>query len=366
MSSPIRVGFVGLSSTGWASAALAPSLLATPAYKLTAVSTTSAATASASAEKYAAQLGHAVKAFHGSTAHIASDPEVDLVVVSVRATSHKDAVMPALDAGKAVFVEWPAGSNLQETTEMAEKARAKGVRAAVGLQGRNSPVLRKVRELIDSGKIGKVLSTSIISLVPRAWGCWGPRIDERSRYTMDPASGATMLDIVLGHQLDMFTQLLGGFTSISATSAVIYPTTTVVDASGTPIETDVPVTAPDHIAFTGVLRSGAVTSIMCRSGYKSMSGRKQFVWEIDGEEGVIRMEGDHAFANIVDPVLWVNGERVEVQGGEPFVGCLKAQWEKFAKDETGGYATLEDAVKNRKLLEEISRSAREGRRIYLE
>ncbi|GLB39662.1 putative oxidoreductase family, NAD-binding Rossmann fold [Lyophyllum shimeji] len=366
MPSPIRVGFVGLSDAGWASTALAPSLLATFAYRLTAVSTTSAATASASAEKYSAQLGQPVKSFHGSTAHIAGDPEVDLVVVSVKAPSHKDAVLPALDAGKAVFVEWPAGSNLQETTEMAERARAKGARAAVGLQGRHSPVIRKVKELLDSGKIGKVLSTSLISMMPRDFGAWGPRVDERSRYIMDPSNGATMLDVALGHQLDICTHLLGDFASISATTSIIYPTATIIDASGTPVESDVPVKAPDHVAFTGVLRSGAVASVMCRGGYKSTSGRKPFVWEISGEEGVIRMEGDSAFANIVDPVLWVNDERVEVAGSEPYVGSLKAQWAEIAKGEEGRYATLEDAVRNRKLLQMIDRSAKEGRRINLE
>ncbi|KAF8064996.1 oxidoreductase [Lyophyllum atratum] len=365
MSTPIRVGFVGLSSAGWASSALAPSLIATPSYKLTALSTTSAASAAAAAQKYTEQLGRPVKPFYGSTADIAGDPDVDLVVVSVRATSHREAVLPAIEAGKDVFVEWPAGTNVRQTREMAERAKEKGVRAAVGLQGRHSPVVHKVKELIESGKIGRVLSTSITSMIPRESGGWGPHVNDRSRYLMEESNGATMLDIAVGHQLDTLTHLLGAFASLSATSAILYPTATILDASGTPIDT-VPVTAPDRIAFSGILRSGALASVVCRAGYKSTPGRKAFVWEIEGEEGTVRMEGDNAFVNIVDPVLWVDGERVEVLGGEPFVGSLKRQWEEFARGEEGGYARLEDAVRNRKLLDAVVRSCKEGRRVDLD
>jgi predicted dehydrogenase len=142
--SPIKVGFVGLSSTGWASIALAPSLLLSSSFDLTAVSTTSAVSAAASAKKYSELVGHPVKAYHGDASQIAADPDVDLVVVSIKAPYHKAALLPAIEAGKNVFVEWPAGIGLQESSEIADAARLKGVKTMVGLQGRHSPVARKV------------------------------------------------------------------------------------------------------------------------------------------------------------------------------------------------------------------------------
>lgn len=145
--SPIKVGFVGLSSTGWASVALAPSLLqskVSSSFDLTAVSTTSAASATASANKYAELLGHPVKAYHGDTSQIAADPNVDLIIVSIKTPYHKAAVLSAIEAGKNVFVEWPAGIGLQESSEIAEAARMKGIKTMVGLQGRHSPMIKKV------------------------------------------------------------------------------------------------------------------------------------------------------------------------------------------------------------------------------
>ena len=67
------------------------------------------------------------------------------MAVTIRAPSHKAATLAAIEAGKDVFIEWPAGANLQETSELAAAAKAKGVKTIVGLQGRQSPVIKKVK-----------------------------------------------------------------------------------------------------------------------------------------------------------------------------------------------------------------------------
>ena len=145
--SPIKIGFVGLSAKGWAASALAPGLLdpsLSSSYQLTAVSTTSAESAEASAKKYSEAVGHTVKAYYGDTSKIANDPEVELVAVSVKAPAHKAALLPAIEAGKDIFIEWPAGVGLKESTELAEAAKKKGIRTMIGLQERQSPAVAKV------------------------------------------------------------------------------------------------------------------------------------------------------------------------------------------------------------------------------
>ena len=44
---------------------------------------------------------------------------------------------------------------------------------------------------------------------------------------------------------------------------------------------------------------------------------------------------------------------------------VTAAWAEFAKEETGNYPTLDDAVKLHRLLEDIKRSEIEGRRVYV-
>ena len=95
---PIRVGIVGLSSTGWAASAHAPALAALPdEFKLTALSTSRESSAKDAGEK------HGVTAYTDA-ALLANDPNVSLVAISVKVPDHKQAVWAAIEAGKDIFV----------------------------------------------------------------------------------------------------------------------------------------------------------------------------------------------------------------------------------------------------------------------
>ncbi|KAJ3516224.1 hypothetical protein NLJ89_g1260 [Agrocybe chaxingu] len=371
-SAPIKVGFVGLSASGWAAQILGPSITDPSLhskYDLVAISTTSAASAQTSAQKYAEKVGHPVKAYHGDVSQIANDPDVNFVAVSVKAPSHKELVLPAIEAGKDFFLEWPAGTSSKETEEIAEAAKRRGVKSLIGLQGRHSRAVLKVRELIAAGAIGTVRSTHIVSHVGREISIWPPLVFEKLTYLTKKENGANKLTIPLGHQLDTLTHLLGDFTSVSALIETLFPTGTYIDETGKPTGKTFPSETPDHFSISGVLSSGIVANVFLRSGYASGPGRRQFLWEIDGEEGSIRLESDHqqaATPGIIEPKLFLNGKPVEVEGAEK-AGALDSAttaWKEFA-DGHGHYATIEDALKHKRLLDAIETSAREGKKVFL-
>ncbi len=129
MTEPLRLGFIGLSTKGWASTHLVPPLLALPLssqYNILAVSTTNPTSAEASAAKYST-ANTTVKTYH-TPESIASDPDLDIVVVSVKTPNHVENATKVIDAGKDLFIEWPAGRGLKETKLLAELAKAKGIR----------------------------------------------------------------------------------------------------------------------------------------------------------------------------------------------------------------------------------------------
>jgi predicted dehydrogenase len=178
-----------------------------------------------------------------------------------------------------------------------------------------------------------------------------------------------MLEIGVGHQLSVVTYLLGDFASVSATTATHYPIATILDQQRKPTDKTVAVSAPDQVAFTGIFKSGIISSITWRGGMKSTPGRKQFIWEIDGEEGSIRLESDNfasAFMHIRDPQLYLNGEPVEVQTTTGPSDNLAAAWAEYARGEKGDYTTMEDAVRIHRVLDAIKRSAKEGKTIQVE
>ena len=65
--------------------------------------------------------------------------------------------------------------------------------------------------------------------------------------------------------------------------------------------------------------------------------------------------------NVIDPKLYLNGEMVETGGQGNFVQNTGVAWAQFSEAKGGKYATIEDAVKIRQLLDGIARSAKEGR-----
>jgi predicted dehydrogenase len=86
-----------------------------------------------------------------------------------------------LKAGKDVFVEWPLANGEDEAHELVKAAKEGGCRTIVGLQLRCSPAVLKVwidgtlllcnnadfkqaKEIIDSGSLGRILSTNILGV----------------------------------------------------------------------------------------------------------------------------------------------------------------------------------------------------------
>lgn len=141
----IRLGIIGLSAdqAAWATMAhVAPlkSPTLSDKYKITALATSSPETAKAAAKVHGVPEN---KAYHKAE-DIANDPDVDMVVVSIKLPLHKQMAIPALEAKKQVFMEWPLGSGLQEAEELAALAKKQGVKTAVGLQARLDPVVLKV------------------------------------------------------------------------------------------------------------------------------------------------------------------------------------------------------------------------------
>ncbi|KAK7032649.1 transcription regulator gal80 [Paramarasmius palmivorus] len=387
--SPIRLGFVGLSTGGWAARTLAQPLFEEPLssqYTITAVSTTNPTSANASAENYGKLVNGTVKAYHGTTEHIANDPDVDMVAISVRASAHADAALPALQAKKDLFIEWPAGNQLAGTTQIAEAARKAGVRTLVGLQTRQAAYIRKIKEILDSGILGRILSSSLVSTLTLLYlpathktytqivsfcypGARGPTSWEWFKYTSDPSNGATMLDVDGGHLIDLLHYLFGPISSITAQLANQYPMLQPTDnITGEPVGEPEPSNDVHQIHFGGQFanKDATVLSVNIRN-VLSEHGAGLF-WVIDGEKGAIKMSADGILKGQsimrAQPEVWLNGEKVDVVTDTETERCAK-NWKRYAEGVEGEYATMEDALQAKKVVDAIFKSSREGRRIDL-
>ena len=269
---PVRVGIIGLGARDdlWAVLAHLPALRAVPGFEVTALS--------ASSPESAARAGeiHGVARTFGNGTDLAACDEVDLVVVSVRVPKHRELVGAALQAGKAVFCEWPLGNGLAETEELARLVDEHDVPSIVGLQIRANPVMNYLRDLVADGYVGEVLSTTVIG---SAGGTWGAYSDPNRRYLLDPANGATLLTVPFSHTLDGLAWVLGEPQRLRIEHAVRRHKVTEIE-TGQPLV----MTSPDQVVASGRLTDGAVASLHYRGGHFPGTN---FHWEINGTEGDI-------------------------------------------------------------------------------
>ena len=93
------------------------------------------------------------EAYDSPYALIASD--VDVVDIAVPANEQPDIALAAISAGKAVLCQKPLALSLHEAVRVVEAAEKAHVPLAVNQQMRWSPLIKRARELLESGAIGE-------------------------------------------------------------------------------------------------------------------------------------------------------------------------------------------------------------------
>src|SRR5690349_16030369 len=83
-----------------------------------------------------------------------ADQEIDAVIVVTPTHTHREVVMAAADAGKAIFCEKPTALTLKETDEMISVVDAAGVMFQVGFMRRFDKAYANAKKQIESGAIG--------------------------------------------------------------------------------------------------------------------------------------------------------------------------------------------------------------------
>ena len=365
--STLGIGIIGVSPIrGWASTAHIPALRALPKYEIRALSAHNAESARAIGKAFG------VSAVFSDHEQLVSQPDIDVVVVTVKVPHHRELVSAALAAGKAVYCEWPLGRDLEDARAMATLAAKQGVRTVAGLQARQAPAIEFVRQLLRDGYVGEVLSTTLVGLsIP------GDVVGQPNAYMLDKTNGANLLTVPVGHSLDILNYVLGEFAELSAVSAVRRPLITIEETGEQIVKT-----AADQVAVIGTLTSGATASIHIR---EAVAGGIGFQWEINGTDGTLRITADAALPEIFP--LIVAGARGRNEPTELAVpAALTQKWPAltslvgapafnvgrayaaFAADIDNGTHTVPDfadAVRRHEVIAAIESSAASGERVTL-
>lgn len=134
------------------------------------------------AKKY--HIGKVYDDFH----EMFEDPEVDVIYITTPHNTHIDFMEKALKNGKHLLTEKSITLNSDELNHAIEIAKEKGVILAEAMTIFHMPIYRKLKEIVDSGKLGKV------NMITMNFGSF-KEYDMTNRFFNRNLAGGAMLDI---------------------------------------------------------------------------------------------------------------------------------------------------------------------------
>ena len=258
---------------------------------------------------------------------------------------------------------------MKAAEELDALARENNVRTIIGLQGELSPIILKVKSLVEENKIGNVLSSSVIA-------AGGTRMRDKMieglKYFTQKNVGGNIVTIGFGHMIDSVLLVLGELSNFQSQLSIQRPQVPIINSDGSVLETVVTDVA-DHIMLQGTLDSGAPLSVIFRRG-PPFKGAPGFVWSIYGERGEISitaagpaLQADDNDASIT--VHTFDQEELEIiEWDRRFTDLprpaqnVAAMYEAFFNQQMEEYPDFGHAVLRHRLIEEVNKNAEEGRR----
>ncbi|MBC8104158.1 MAG: Gfo/Idh/MocA family oxidoreductase [Cytophagales bacterium] len=259
----------------------------------------------ARAEKRAAELPGATATADLSA--IYEDPTVSAVVVCTETNRHEAVVLPAVAAGKHVFVEKPLGFASGDAYQMAAAIEKAGVLFQTGYFMRGDARNLFVKRQIEAGTLGKITRARGSNCHGGALGGW---FDGEWRWMADPkVSGVGGFGDLGTHSLDILLWLLGDVDSVTAQ----------ID-NGTARYEGCDETGEGLLRF----RSGVIGTLA--AGWDDVANPVSLL--VSGTEGHIA---------VLNGQLYFKSEKVEGADG-------KAAWEKLPPSVPAGFEAFLSAV----------------------
>lgn len=362
MTARLRVGLVGADARGrgWAPMAHVPAIRGlVNELELSAVCTTRPDSAAAAAKAYGV-----ARAFH-DLAELAASPDIDAVAVVVRAVHHHEAVLAAVKAGKHVYCEWPLGTSLQQTRELAAVAEHRGVVTAVGLQGRYTPTLQYLKELVDEGWLGELLSVDVSAVVTGSTD-----VPSQAAWESERHKGAHFFNVTGGHTIDTLLFCCGSIKRASARVTTQMKRVVFADTGQVAV-----VETPDTLLFVGELHGGAAVSYRAVTVTTRAPGWRM---ELHGTKGTLvastplmpqitpvelrGARGNDEFAVLTVPPR-LDAIAPNIVGPARNVACLYRGFARAIGQRGPFNPDFRHAVVVHECLEALARSSREGREV---
>ena len=154
-----------------------------------------------------------------------ADDEVEGVLVTTPNDTHRELILQALEAGKAVYTDKPIAHTMRDAVAIAAAVERAGRAFAVGHSARRLGGARVMKRWIDDGTLGKVSLAEAnfsnergLELTPATW-----------RWYADKSPGGSMIQLGV-HHADNLQYLLGPVRTVSACARRLHTSAEIPDA----------------------------------------------------------------------------------------------------------------------------------------
>ena len=205
-----------------------------------------------------------------------NDPEIDVVDICTPNCLHYETLKKAICADKAIYCEKPLCISLEQAREIAALAREHGTVGHIVFNNRHLAPIRRARQLIDEGKIGRILTFRAEYLHNSALN-----IHKNAGWKQDKSvcGGGVLFDLG-SHIIDLIYSLCGEFRSVSGLSQIAYPIR--VGMNGDEWSTN----ADEAFYMTAILKNGACGTLTASK--LTLGANDDLNIEIVGEKGALR------------------------------------------------------------------------------
>lgn len=224
---------------------------------------------------------------------VLADPEIDAVSICAPNFLHHEIAMAAIAAGKPFWIEKPMGVNAAQSREIAQAAQAAGLVTATGFNYRHQPAIAHARELVRSGKLGRITNARVWLIADYASSPEGPFT---WRYTRTQA-GAGVVGDLLSHGIDLAQYVVGRVTEITAMTDTFIKTRPIplgvgVGHAAVAVSDERrEVENEDYVAALARTESGALVTM--ESSRVAMGPHAEYVIEVYGTQGSVRWNFEH-------------------------------------------------------------------------
>ena len=154
------------------------------------------------------------------------DPDVEGVVITTPNDTHREVIVAALDANKAVYTDKPIAQTLEDALEIKRAVDSSGGVFAVGHSARRLSGSRVMKQWIDDGTLGAVSMIEAnfsnergLELTPETW-----------RWYLSKTPGGPLIQLGV-HHADNLQYLLGPVAAVTAHQRKLHTKSEVPDAT---------------------------------------------------------------------------------------------------------------------------------------